>query len=96
MDFKHSQCYVMKAKKVEYTINTFMYFDLAQKRRLTLLDLLITSFQKGLLTDSDIKDEVNTFMFAVCFCKFSWSFRELFEYIYKFIWRDFRVMTLRR
>lgn len=35
-----------------------------QKRRLTLLDLLITSFQKGLLTDSDIKDEVNTFMFA--------------------------------
>lgn len=59
-------CNEKTSEKVEYLIDTLMYFDLAQKRRLALLDLLIAASQEGLLTDLDIRDEVNIFLFAVC------------------------------
>jgi len=52
-------------KKVECLVDILMYFDLARKRRLALLDLLIAASQEGLLTDLDIRDEVNIFLFAV-------------------------------
>lgn len=63
----------MKVKKwglLIREIDTFIHFNLIQRKQLALLDLLIAASQEGLLTDIDVKEEIDAFMFAVCICKF--------------------------
>lgn len=45
--------------------DTLIYFNLVKKKRLALLDLLIAASQDGLLTDLDIREEIDVFMFGV-------------------------------
>lgn len=48
--------------------------DLASKRRFAFLDsILVTQRETGLLTETNIEEEVNTFMFAVSIFIFNFS-----------------------
>jgi len=43
----------------------FIYFDLVQRKHFALLDILIAASQEGLLSDLDIRQQVDTFIGAV-------------------------------
>jgi len=49
----------------EIYIDIFIYFNLVGKKQFALLDLLIAASREGLLSDSDIRQEVDTFILAV-------------------------------
>ena len=51
-----------------------IYFDLARRKQLAMLDLLIAAHREGVMTDLEIRQEVDTVMFAVYICNFSWYF----------------------
>jgi len=51
-----------------------IYFYLVQKNRFALLDLLIAASREGLLSDLDIRQEVDTFIIAVRISKLSLFF----------------------
>ncbi|XP_011060490.1 PREDICTED: cytochrome P450 4C1-like [Acromyrmex echinatior] len=41
-----------------------IYFDLAQRKQLAMLDLLIATYREGVMTDLEIKQEVDAIMFG--------------------------------
>ena len=51
-----------------------IYFDLAQRKQLAMLDLLIAAYREGVMTDLEIRQEVDTVMTAVYICNISWYF----------------------
>jgi len=55
----------------EIYIDILIYFDLVKKKQFALLDLLIAASREGLLSDLDIRQEVDTFIAAVCISKLS-------------------------
>ncbi|XP_024889573.1 cytochrome P450 4C1-like [Temnothorax curvispinosus] len=40
------------------------YFDLVRRKRLAMLDFLIAASREGLMTDLDVREEVDVFMFG--------------------------------
>jgi len=50
---------------------SLIYFDLEGRKQFALLDLLIAASREGLLSDSDIRQEVDTFILAVRISKLS-------------------------
>jgi len=48
-----------------------IYFDLVQRKHLALLDILIAASREGLLSDLDIRQEIDTFIMAICISKLS-------------------------
>jgi len=51
-----------------------IYFDLARRKGLAMLDLLIAASRKGLMTDLEIRQDVDTIMFGVYVYNFLWIF----------------------
>ncbi|KAG5328556.1 C4G15 protein, partial [Acromyrmex heyeri] len=41
-----------------------IYFDLAQRKKLAMLDLFIAAHREGVMTDLEIRQEVDTIMFG--------------------------------
>lgn len=58
----------------------FMYFDLVRKKRLAMMDFLIAAARDGLITDLDIREQVDIFMAAV-WKIFLISFHLVYRYI---------------
>jgi len=86
---------LINAEKLEQEIyiDILIYFDLVQKKRLALLDLLIAASREGLLSDSDVRQEVDTFILAVRISKLSlFSLDKLFGCI-SIVWLQGHVTT---
>ena len=46
-------------------MNQHLFFEIADKKRLAMLDLLIAAYEEGQIDDLGIQEEVDTFIFEV-------------------------------